>query len=57
MARNESSVAASVSAATSVSIMLWLNELRRDGRSSVSRRTAPSRLVVSEPSAAVESTS
>ena len=57
MARSESSVAASVNAATNASIMFWLNELRRDGRSSVSRSTAPSRLEVSEPSAAAESAS
>ena len=39
MARSESSVAASVSTSTNASIIGWLNELRRDGRSSVSRRT------------------
>ena len=44
MARSDSSVAASVSASTSASTIEWLNELRRDGRSSVSRRIAPSRV-------------
>ena len=51
MARNESSAAASVSASTSASTIEWLNELRRAGRSSVSRRIAPSRCAVTAPSA------
>ena len=48
IARNESSAAASVNASTSSSTIEWLNELRRAGRSSVSRRIAPSRCAVTD---------
>jgi len=50
MARSESSVAASRSAAASESVMAWSSALRRDGRSSVSRRTSPSLVAVTVPS-------
>jgi hypothetical protein len=50
MARSESSVAAAVNASTNASIIGWFSELRRDGRSSVTRRTSPSRDVVTAPS-------
>jgi hypothetical protein len=56
MARSESSVAAPVSVATNASTIEWLNELRLDGRSSVTRRTGPSRVVVTAPSSAASVT-
>jgi hypothetical protein len=56
MARSDSSVAASVNRSTKVSIIEWLNALRLDGRSSVSRRTSPSRDAATEPSASTSVT-
>ena len=56
-ARRESSAAAAVSAPTNASIIPWLSELRRDGRFSTTRSTAPSRCAVTEPSVPAASTS
>src|SRR6478672_4867153 len=56
MARSESSEAASVRRATRASVIEWLSAFRLDGRSSVSRRTSPSRAAVTAPmSVTVES--
>src|SRR5690625_4449547 len=52
MARSASSDAASVRAAISVRVIGGLSELRRSGRTSVRRSSAPSRCTVTEPSAA-----
>jgi hypothetical protein len=56
MARSESSDAASVKRSTKASIIEWLSALRLDGRSSVSRRTSPSRDAVTDPSASTSVT-